>query len=155
MTKKWVCFVYQLLQSMGTVSPGLYCSPPTSQRQSDSRTHTPSWKYGPSTIRPWLQCVYSMCVFWVPNPPAGRSRVDTGSLGCSSCWGPLWGRYTTLLPSCTASTPGPEDTPGRLLTQQHSPSRGPTKQNKCLSNKSLNLLSLDFIKKLNIQCHPL
>lgn len=39
-----VSFSYQFRQSVNTVSPGLCCSPFTSQRQSDSRTHTPSWK---------------------------------------------------------------------------------------------------------------
>lgn len=37
---------YQLLQSVGTTSPGWNCRPPTLQRQSDSCTHTPSWGLG-------------------------------------------------------------------------------------------------------------
>lgn len=36
---------YQLLQSVETMSPGLYCSPSMLQRQSDSCTHTPSWEF--------------------------------------------------------------------------------------------------------------
>lgn len=51
---------YQLLQPMGTVSPVTYCSPSTSQRQSDSCTHAPSWEYGWAwIIMVWL--LY-MCV---------------------------------------------------------------------------------------------
>lgn len=60
--KNKVSLTYQLLQSVGTMSPGLYCSPSTSQRHSDSRTHTPSWKDGRSTIWLWLLYVYGLWV---------------------------------------------------------------------------------------------
>lgn len=76
-------------------------------------------------------CV-SVCV-GPSYPPAGQSRVDTGSLVCSSCWGSLWGLYTTLPPSHTGSTPDLEDTPGHQLTSRV--------QTEILKNMSMHIVS--------------
>ena len=57
------------------------------------------------------------------EPPAGQSRVDTGSLVYSYCWCPSRGLYRTMLPSHTASTPGQVDTLCHHLKQQQIPTR--------------------------------
>lgn len=139
---------------MGTVSPGLYCSPFTSQRQSDSRTHTPSWKYRPSTI--WLLLLYVyVCVFVTPptcwTVPCGHWQPGVQFLLRSIVRSV---HETAPLTHCLHSWPGGHTLPSPDTATE--PKQRLVKTLSIIKDKNLYLyLYLDFIKNWTsnvVQC---